>query len=146
MVPKYFSQFFNKFSICEILHALMLLQIALVNQGQFNALLYRTVSTKFNVMDYAEKFEQIIIDEIILIAKEKGLNHSQLARRAFGDVEKSIGRWRNFRIPRKNTGKPQSLTFADAYKLCDALGIEIGTLLFRANERFKLKYNSAHQK
>ncbi|MBI9110260.1 hypothetical protein [Maridesulfovibrio ferrireducens] len=90
-------------------------------------------------MKDAETFERIVIEEICLIAEEKELNHSQLARAAFGDSGSSITRWRQFRHPRKNTGKPQSLTIADTYRLCVGLGIDFGTLTFRAGERFKMQ-------
>ncbi len=91
----------------------------------------------------AELFEQTVVEEICRIADEKDMNHSQLAKAAFGDAEKSITRWRQIRLPRKNTGKPQSLTVADTYSLCQGLGIEFGTLMFRAGERFKLKQDSS---
>ena len=91
-------------------------------------------------MNEAEYFERIIVDELCRIAKEKQFNHSQLAKAAFGDVSGSITRWRQFRHPRKNTGKPQSLTIADTYRLCRALDIEPGTLIYRASERFKIEF------
>ncbi len=87
----------------------------------------------------AELFEQTVVEEICRIAEENDMNHSQLAKAAFGDAEKSITRWRQIRLPRKNTGKPQSLTVADTYRLCQGLGIEFGSLMFRAGERFKMK-------
>ncbi len=86
----------------------------------------------------AELFEQTVVEEICRIADEKEINHSQLAKAAFGDADKSITRWRQIRLPRKTTGKPQALTVADTYRLCQGLGIEFGTLMFRVGERFKI--------
>ncbi|WP_419779852.1 hypothetical protein [Maridesulfovibrio sp.] len=86
----------------------------------------------------AELFEQTVVEEICRIAEENDMNYSQLAKAAFGDAEKSITRWRQIRLPRKNTGKPQSLAVADTYSLCQGLGIDFGALMFMAGERFKI--------
>jgi len=91
---------------------------------------------------YAYEFEREMIRQVISLMKEKGLNYSTLAQSAFGPGQKSIDRLKQMRMPRKETGKPQSVTVSDAVLLASVLGMDAATLCFRVAQVLELQRKS----
>ncbi|XPV77717.1 MAG: hypothetical protein ACNI27_07300 [Desulfovibrio sp.] len=86
----------------------------------------------------AYELSRLYVEVIADLAEEQGLNHSQLAKIAFGDSQSSIVRWRKIRSS-SGASKPQSLTVEDSILLADALGMDFSSLAFRVSETYKMR-------
>lgn len=90
-------------------------------------------------MDSAYDFEREFVHQVCRLADERGMNHTHLAKAAFGDKSSSVVKWRHTRNPRGQTGKPQAITLSEAVHLAEAVGVDFASLAFRAQEALKLR-------
>ncbi len=70
-----------------------------------------------------ETVERNLVRVAEKLGKKKGMNNSEVARRAFGDKGSSITRWRKMR------NQNQRLRLADAMKIAKALDVPLDYLL-----------------
>jgi hypothetical protein len=82
-------------------------------------------------------FERELVATIVELGKELRLTHSDVARRAWPEIDSSVVRWRQIRNV-SATGKPQSLTLDDAWRLARAVGQTLPSVCFMVQERLKL--------
>ncbi|EPR42697.1 hypothetical protein dsx2_2614 [Desulfovibrio sp. X2] len=86
-----------------------------------------------------EQIELEAVRQIKRLADERGMKQSVLAATAWPGEANAPTKWRQIRNGRKQTGAPQRITVSEAVALCNVLGVEFSTILFRAQEAIKLR-------
>lgn len=85
----------------------------------------------------AYEFERCFVELVTEMAEQQGMNHSQFAKKAFGDTSSAISRWRKIR--NMSASKPQSVTIVDALQMAAALGMDLPSLTFRVDQQYKMQ-------
>lgn len=87
-------------------------------------------------MTAAERFERELVKVIIDEVNRQGMNFAQFARRAYGDNEAAIVKWRT----QRRKSKPQQLSTHDIFLLAEALNTDLAYLVFRAQAQLQMEH------
>ena len=89
-----------------------------------------------NEADFANKVERAFV-QLIEARAEPKFKKGEFAARLWPEMspKAAASRWTSIRIKASNTGKPQSVSIADAHRMAAVVGIELSYLLAIATER-----------
>ncbi|WP_419784962.1 hypothetical protein [Pseudodesulfovibrio sp.] len=87
--------------------------------------------------EYSKLFERELVKFAQEWATKNGLNHSQFARLAYGNLPDAIGKWRRIRNISGPINRPQSLSVFDICCLAQAVQKNISELCFTVEQRLK---------
>jgi len=87
--------------------------------------------------DYPKKFERAFVELVDGRADEKGYGKGEFAARMWPRMNPRTAatRWHVIRAKSAHTGKPQSVTLAEAQCMAEALGEELSYLVAIAKDR-----------
>lgn len=87
--------------------------------------------------DFSQKVERAFVSIIIERAERKGFKKGEFAAKIWPEMspKAAASRWTSVRIRASNTGKPQSVSIADAQRMAAIVGKELSYLLAVAAER-----------
>ena len=86
--------------------------------------------------DYPQRVERAFVDIITRRANLRGYGKGEFAAKMWPWMEPKTAatRWCSIREKAVHTGKPQSVSLADAQRMADALGEELSYLMVLAKE------------
>ncbi|SKA72679.1 hypothetical protein [Desulfobaculum bizertense] len=84
-------------------------------------------------LDFERKFIEVITEMVIL----SGMNHTDFAKKTFGETDGSVVKWRRMRNAFSATGRPQRLTVGEAWRMAEVLGKTYPELCFTVEQRLK---------
>ena len=89
--------------------------------------------------DFPQKLEREFVSLITKRSDERGLGKGEFAAKMWPWMNPKIAatRWCSIREKAAHTGKPQSVSLADAQRMADALGEELSYLMAVAKENVK---------
>ncbi len=87
--------------------------------------------------DFSQKVERAFVDIVIERAELRGFKKGEFAAMIWPEMspKAAASRWTSVRTKASNTGKPQSVSIADAQRMAAVIGKELGYLLVVAAER-----------
>lgn len=87
--------------------------------------------------DFSQKVERAFVDLIIERAEIRGFKKGEFAAQVWPEMspKAAASRWTSVRTKASNTGKPQSVSIADAQRMAAVIGKELSYLLAVATER-----------
>ena len=87
--------------------------------------------------DYPKRFERTFVELVDGRADEKGYGKGEFAARMWPQMNPRTAatRWHVIRAKSAHTGKPQSVTLAEAQCMAEALGEELSYLVAIAKDR-----------
>lgn len=86
--------------------------------------------------DFAMKLERSFVELVADRAEKKGFRKSEFAAQLWPETnaKAAASRWTQIRGKATHTGKPQSVSIADAQRMADVLGEDLSYLLAVAKE------------
>jgi hypothetical protein len=98
--------------------------------------------------DFAQKVERSFIEVVTNKADQRDLGKMEFAAAMWPWMKPKIAstRWTAMRTKSAHTGKPQNITIADAQRMADALGEDLGYLLALAKEAVRKELQTARGK
>lgn len=89
--------------------------------------------------DFPQKFERAFVALVNERAEDRGYKKGEFAAKLWPWMNPKIAatRWNAIREKAVHTGKPQNVTIADALRMADALGEDVGYLMVIAKENLK---------
>lgn len=87
--------------------------------------------------DFSQKVERAFVDLIIERAEQRGFKKGEFAAQIWPEMspKAAASRWTSVRTKASNTGKPQSVSIADAHRMAAVIGRELSYLVAIATER-----------
>ena len=87
--------------------------------------------------DFSQKVERAFVDIVIERAEMRGFKKGEFAAQIWPEMspKAAASRWTSIRTKASNTGKPQSVSIADAQRMAEVIGKELSYLLAIAAER-----------
>ena len=81
--------------------------------------------------DYSQLLERKFVELVAMLMEEDGLKKGQFAVKVWPELSPNAAatKWAQIRSKTYHTGKPQSVTIADASRMALALGDDLGYLL-----------------
>ena len=91
--------------------------------------------------DFAQRIERAFVELVAERAERKGFKKGEFAAKIWPDMNSKTAatRWNSVRIKASHTGKPQSVPIADAQRMADVLGENLGYLLAVATENARAR-------
>ena len=91
--------------------------------------------------DFSQLVERTFVELVSLLMEENGLKKGQFAVKVWPELSPNAAatKWAQIRSKTYHTGKPQSVTIADASRMAVALGIDLGYLLSAAKREVEVK-------
>lgn len=98
--------------------------------------------------DFAQKFERAFVDLVTVRAEQRGFRKGEFAAKMWPWMNPKIAatRWNAMRDKSAHTGKPQNITLADALRMADALGEDLGYLLSVTREGVRKTFQATKGK
>jgi hypothetical protein len=89
--------------------------------------------------DFAQQLERAFVELVSKRADARGYKKGEFAHILWPKLNENLAstRWTTIRCQASRTGKPQNVTLADAQRMADALGEDLGYLLAVAKEKVK---------
>ena len=89
--------------------------------------------------DFGQQLERAFVELVAERAERKGFKKGEFASKVWPGINPNTAatRWNSVRIKASHTGKPQSVPIADAQRMADVLGENLGYLLAVATEKAK---------
>lgn len=86
---------------------------------------------------FSQKVERAFVEIIIERAERRGFKKGEFAAQIWPEMspKAAASRWTSVRTKASNTGKPQSVSIADAQRMATVIGKELSYLLAVAAER-----------
>ncbi len=86
--------------------------------------------------DFAVKLERFFVELVAERAERRGFRKGEFAHQLWPEVslKAAASRWTAMRGKAAHTGKPQSVSIADAQRMADVLGEDLSYLLAVAKE------------
>lgn len=91
--------------------------------------------------DYSQLLERKFVELVAMLMEEDGLKKGQFAVKVWPELSPNAAatKWAQIRSKTYHTGKPQSVTIADASRMAAALGQDLGYLLSAAKREVEIK-------
>jgi hypothetical protein len=98
--------------------------------------------------DFAQKLEREFVEVVTRKADQKNIGKMEFAASMWPWMKPKIAstRWTAMRTRSAHTGKPQNITIADAQRMADALGEDLGYLMSVAKEALRKELQPASEK
>lgn len=98
--------------------------------------------------DFAQKIERAFVDLVTAKAEQRDIGKMEFAAKMWPWMNPKIAstRWTAMRTRSAHTGKPQNITLADAQRMADALGEDLGYLLAVAKESVRKELRTVKEK
>lgn len=89
--------------------------------------------------DFPQKFERAFVALVSERAERRGYKKGEFAAMLWPWMKPKVAatRWNAIREKAVHTGKPQNVTIADALRMADALGEDVGYLMVIAKENVR---------
>jgi len=89
--------------------------------------------------DFPQMFERAFVALVTERSEDRGYKKGEFAAKLWPWMNPKIAatRWNAIREKAVHTGKPQNVTIADALRMADALGEDVGYLMVIAKENLK---------
>ena len=86
---------------------------------------------------FSQKVERAFVEIIMERAAKKNLKKGEFAAQVWPEMspKAAASRWTSVRTRASNTGKPQSVSIADAHRMAAVIGRELSHLVAVATER-----------
>lgn len=98
--------------------------------------------------DFPQRLERAFVELVTSRAEQRGLGKMEFAAAMWPWMRPKIAstRWTAMRSKSAHTGKPQNVTLADAQRMAEALGEDLGYLLALAKETVRKEIQTARGK
>lgn len=98
--------------------------------------------------DFPQIFERAYVALVTERAAARGYKKGEFAAKLWPWMKPKVAatRWNAIRDKAVHTGKPQSVTIADALRMADALGEDVGYLMVIAKEKVRKELSGAGRK
>lgn len=95
--------------------------------------------------DFAQRLERAFVELVTTRTAQRDVGKMEFAAKMWPWMNPKIAstRWTAMRTRSAHTGKPQNITLADAQRMADALGEDLGYLLAVAKETVRKELQTA---
>jgi len=95
-----------------------------------------------NQDDFPQRLERAFVELITVRAEQRGMGKMEFAAQMWPWMKPKIAstRWSAMRSKSAHTGKPQQVTLADAHRMAETLGEDLGYLLSVAKDTVRKEF------
>jgi hypothetical protein len=98
--------------------------------------------------DFAQRLERAFVELVTKKSDQRGMGKMEFAAKMWPWMNPKIAStcWTAMRTRSAHTGKPQNITLADAQRMADALGEDLGYLMSVSKEAVRQELQPASEK